>query len=448
MKKILIVFLCLFTIFSMCSCKKLNSDDGSSVLSDTFHNESIIITEPQPETTTTDINSEKTSSIENTTSVNSETSQPEENLNDVEKSDGEENSYDDIVCTNITSFRKTGFSINGSNTMVFVQMPSDWEFEKSTNGYSITKNSQTIGTVTKSVTTSSDGSVNVFNSEITTNNIKVTHSINKIAYANNTSYTRTLCYNYTDEKGNSKKVFITIPYQEIDSSAVYKMITEVDKGISSTEKNLGILQIQDNRNKILILGNSFINSSSIGSILQTMCGDEVAVEAHSRGYAHVGTYTKDTNMMQNISSGNYSAVYMCGFYDNNAVLDFKDMIDACEQSDTKLAIFPAHNENRSVIDSAIKKYPNTVLLDWKAEVDNFINTGIDVSNFCIPDAHNHSTPLAGYIGAHMIYRAVFNKIPQVTQFTEVSKSQIDLLGEYVETGTIILLDNTHTYVIE
>ena len=86
-----------------------------------------------------------------------------------------------------------------------------------------------------------------------------------------------------------------------------------------------------------------------------------------------------------------------------------------------------------------------MLLDWKAEVDNLISTGINVSNFCIPDAHNHSTPLAGYIGAHMIYRAVFGEIPQTTEFTYVTNEQINLLGEYSTTGMVVLLDKSLAY---
>ena len=205
---------------------------------------------------------------------------------------------------------------------------------------------------------------------------------------------------------------------------------------SQTEGDMGVLQIQDNRNTVLILGNSFINTSNVGDILQAMCGSDLFVEAHSRGYASVMTYAQDDYMVQNIRSGHYSVVFICGFYNYSDVLELEKIVDACKYSNTKIAIFPAHNEDISLIKDATTMYPNAVLIDWKKEISMLISKGIDYYDFCFDDQHQHSTPLAGYVGAHMIYRAVFNEIPQTTSFSQVSKQQIDLLGGYVKNGTI------------
>lgn len=205
---------------------------------------------------------------------------------------------------------------------------------------------------------------------------------------------------------------------------------------SQTEGNMGVLQIQDNRNTVLILGNSFINTSNVGDILQTMCGSDLFVEAHSRGYASVMTYAQDDHMVQNIRRGDYSVVFICGFYNYSDVLELEKIVDACEYSNTKIAIFPAHNEDSSLIADAAAMYPNAVLIDWKKEINILITKGIDYYDFCFDDQHQHSTPLAGYVGAHMIYRAIFNEIPQTTSFSQVSKQQIDLLGDYVKNGTM------------
>ena len=327
-------------------------------------------------------------------------------------------------------------------------MPKEWTLEKDKNGYNIVKKSQTIGRVTASERTgAADGSVNLFLGELTVGDMKVTHSIDRVNSDEKASYTRTLCYYYDAEFGSSKNISITVSYQEIDASAVVTMMTEAKKSISFTEKNMGVLQIQDNRNRILILGNSFVSTSDIGSTLQAMCGSNVSVEAYSRGYASVKTYTQDTHMMQNIRAGRYSTVFMCGVYTYSDVVELEDIVHACEASNTKMAIFPAHNENRSNIDKAAVMYPSVALIDWKAEIDALISTGVDDSHFCIADSHKHSTPLAGYVGAHMIYRAVFNKMPQTTSFGQVSKSQIALLGDYATSGSIVLLDGSSAYVI-
>ncbi len=392
MKKMLIICLCILTVLSMSSCGKNNTN-----------------TESQSNTSKDD-------------------------------------SYRDIVCAEILNFKQVSFSAQDSNVIIFINIPKEWKLQKSENGYSIVKDSQTIGSVTVSTEANNTNElVNVFRGEIETDGIKVTHNIDRVGSGKNKYYTRTLCYNY-DEYEKSQSIALTVHYQEADSDAIYKMMTEVKK-LAPPEKNMGVLQIKDNRNKILILGNSFVSSSNIGRILQTMCGSAISVEAESRGYATVKTYTDDDYMMQNIYAGKYSVIFMCGLYGNSDSYELKDIIDACEYSNTKLAIFPAHNENRSQIRSAVSLYPNTIIIDWKAEIDALISCGIDRSYFCVDDSHNHSTPLAGYVGAHMIYRAVFNKIPKNTYFTQVSQWQIDLLGEYATTGTINFFDNYTPYII-
>ncbi len=453
LKRLLIILLCFTILFSMSACKKINSNDDSALSSDILLNESII-TESQPNTSLSDTDSNKTSSPDNTTTNNSDISNTSDN-SDIEEvssstatSNDGEGSYTDIVCITITDFQQVAFSIKDSSTSILLTLPRDWEFEKTNGGYTILKNSKSIGHVTTSIQDSSNEKVNAFTSQLNTNNIKVTHNIDQIVSKQTPSYTRTFCYNYKDENGKNQSIVITIPYQEIDSSATYKMITEANLVKTATSTNLGVLQINDNRKRILILGNSFIHTSQIGQILDTMCGNEASVEAHSRGNSHVETYTNDAGLMQKIRSGNYSVVFICGLYNQVSFDALQQMINACKESNTKLAVFPAHNENQQNIERVMSMYPDTIFINWKAEINSLISTGIDVSNFCIPDAHNHSTPLAGYVGAHMIYRAVFNKIPQTTHFTEVSQTQIDLLGNYATTGTVVLLDNNSIYELE
>lgn len=449
MKKVLIVLLCVFIVFPMSACERSNTEPESVTSSDIVRDETSLRAELQSTTSSAIADNSNVSSTKNTTSViTTERHRTEGNSTTTKSSHGQESSYDDIVCAEILEFQQVGFSIKNSNIMIHMTMPKEWELVKNKTGYTIVKKSQTIGRVTALENTSSaNESVNVFLGEITVGDIKVTHSIDRVNSDKKPSYTRILGYHYDDKNGNQKNISITVAYQEIDSSAVVTMMTEVEKSISSTEKNMGVLQIQDNRNKILILGNSFVNTSQIGSILQTMCGSNVSVEAYSRGYASVATYTDDAYMMQNIRAGSYSAVFMCGLYSYQDVLELKKIVHACQDSDTKIAIFPAHNENRSHVNDAALMYPSAVLIDWKAEIDALIGTGVDYSYFCIADTHKHSTPLAGYVGAHMIYRAVFNKIPQTTSFSQVSKPQMDLLGDYVTSGAVAMLDESSVYVI-
>lgn len=361
----------------------------------------------------------------------------------------QDNPHKNIVCVKTLGLQQISFCDKDSNALINIKIPKEWKLEKSKNGYNVVKESQTIGSIVISKKADSKNeTVNVFKGEMTTGELKVTNSIDCTKYDKTPMYTRTLYYSYDDKHGNEKFLALTVPYEEIDPSNILTMMTEVKKSEAYIEKNLGVLQIQDNSKKILILGNSFVGTSNIGGILQEMCGPDVLVEAHSRGYGTVLTYTSDIEMMQKIREGNYSAVFMCGLYYTSDVLELANMINACENSNTKLALFPAHNEQRFLIDNATSSYPNLLLLDWKAEIDNLISRGIDVSNFCINDAHKHSTPLAGYVGAHMAYRALFSKIPKATSFSQVPQWQLGLLGRYVTSGSILLYDENSVCFIE
>ena len=360
-----------------------------------------------------------------------------------------DDAYEDIACAEIFDFQQISLTVKSSDVIIFLTIPKEWELEKSNNGYNIVKESKVIGSVAISSRSNvNNKAVNVFYGEITTDDMKISHSIDRVESGKDPSYTRTLCYNYDEERGDDGSVSLTVAYQELDSDAVYKMMTESSKLVSASKNNMGVLELQDDRNSVLILGNSFVNTSCVGDILQTMCGSKISVEAHSRGYATVQTYSDDAYMLGRIRSGNFSAVFMCGLYSATDAAVLKNIVNACEISNTKLAIFPAHNESRTQINKAAFLYPNAVLIDWKAEIDALIGTGIDRSYFCIADAHKHSTSLAGYVGAHMIYRAIFNEIPQQTSFAQVPQTRIALLGNYVRSGSVVLRNESAAYVIE
>ena len=64
-----------------------------------------------------------------------------------------------------------------------------------------------------------------------------------------------------------------------------------------------------------------------------------------------------------------------------------------------------------------------------------IALGVNPLDMYVQDANNHSTPLAGYVGAHMVYRAIFGEIPTGTLVGEVKTSYARAkLGDYVRLG--------------
>ena len=60
---------------------------------------------------------------------------------------------------------------------------------------------------------------------------------------------------------------------------------------------------------------------------------------------------------------------------------------------------------------------------------------MDRWDLCINDMHLHSTPLAGYVGAHMIYRAMYGELPEAPMQISINQSYIDsILGDYAYVG--------------
>jgi hypothetical protein len=140
--------------------------------------------------------------------------------------------------------------------------------------------------------------------------------------------------------------------------------------------------------------------------------------------------------MDDIRNGAYACVFICGFYSIDEIDNLGMLKEACDESDTELVVFPAHNEGASIAKAAAEKY-GLKLLDWQGEINMFIENGVDVWDFCIDDQHRHSTSLGGYVGAQMIYRAICGDIPELDSFYSVDVENVRrLLGDYVETGKI------------
>ena len=240
--------------------------------------------------------------------------------------------------------------------------------------------------------------------------------------------------------GKSHSMTLEIGYDELNEIGLRRARFSPSIKNISTDPGFGTINLSaSSKGKpILILGNSFIGSSRVGAILERMCKaggkTEHQILWESRGMATVSNQWSDyLNQMRN---GDFAAVFMCGFYGSGDVSAFKSFVDACEASNTTLVIFPAHNESNG--SSAASTYRSLHFLNWKGELDTLIASGVDRWDLCIDDYHRHSQPLAGYVGAHMIYRALFGEVPPIlSQYDEVSYSTItQKLGDYSQTGAI------------
>lgn len=430
MKKLISVILFCVFLFSFVGCDSKKPVSSSGVSS------SITI-------------SEKTSSlIEENSSVTSETESKKPSVSSsnsaVSTSSASKPKPTSSQLSSAASKRRTdgetktvGLNFAGGKNTVILEIFSDWVLNKQANDYKILRNNKEIGYITP-VKPAAVTDIKDEGSGIYTQNYKTYYTI----------------YN----KGSQKRLGISF---ECDSSqsilymdVIYNEISEklFDTIIYSSEyrlENVVRANIKNGSKKILILGNSFVRTSEIGSFLQEMLtygGQEFTVEAISIGNAHIVTFADDPSYMRMLESGDYAVVYQCGLYNGSYLDRVEKMKTACEKSNTDFILFPAHNEQAHLVDTCVSMNPGLQVLNWKAELDEFLDNGVDVFDLCYDDGVRHSKPIAGYVGAHMIYRSVFGEMPPEISYTYMSFAK-SLLGNYHQTGTPSKKDIGEVYML-
>lgn len=344
--------------------------------------------------------------------------------------------YQNIICREPESYYSQLFAYPGNLYAINLNLPDDWSFVKrSKTDFEITRDNSRIGKVTYGAKDESDRweilSVKSYVSGNVTMEANIEKNISGVEYRHRIVFD-------CEKDGKVETVTLTVDYAELSETALTKLRLYLRYRNIGNDPGLGSIETKNDGENVLILGNSFIGTSQVGSILQEMmdkCGRNTFVAHYTRGYAHVDTYAYDEQVMADIRSGIYSAVFICGFHNNDQAEHLAVMKAACDASKTTLVIFPAHNEQPVSIKYAKENVEGVYLLHWKDEIQSFIDMGGDKWDFCINDAHFHSTPLAGYIGAHMIYRSLYGEIPDCSLSETISQEYVDsILGEYSKTG--------------
>lgn len=347
-------------------------------------------------------------------------------------------SYWDLKGRQIKKHKDVYFSFDKSKSIA-LSLSEDWTLQKSEDGtsYGIAYEGSTIGTILKGVSQDSEWTAVSNNKRTVDTSFSVKKFIEKRDGQSGTEYRYRFEYSYN--MGESTEIIsLCIDYLALDLNAADRLYKSSKVYTASNVKD-GMLS-KGKGGEVAILGNSFISSSSIGYILEDMMAtsnESGSFNAVSRGYATVQTYASDSTVISDIKNGRYKIVFMCGFYSNAEITQLKKIYDACKVSGTELVIFPAHNESESVVNSARKSFPDVTCLNWKGELDLLIESGVDKWKLCVNDQHLHSTPLAGLVGAHMIYRAIYGEFPILDGVMNADVAEAKrLFGDYLETGVI------------
>ncbi|MHB1485267.1 MAG: hypothetical protein ACYCYI_11460 [Saccharofermentanales bacterium] len=181
--------------------------------------------------------------------------------------------------------------------------------------------------------------------------------------------------------------------------------------------------------KILVLGNSFVGSSEIQSVFSEIAAankKNLSIEAESIGYATVETFTGNNDIMDRLKNNGYDFLFLCGFYQNSETA-YETLMKE-KAAVTKIVIFPAHNESPLLPYEQFFKRPEAGIADWKGFIELLIEDGMDKSRLCINDQHLHSTNLAGYAGACLIYSYLYKSKPIAGTVEEIIAMDQQRLG--------------------
>lgn len=349
----------------------------------------------------------------------------------------------DVVFFEPSKYVKRNFAIKDERAGITLSLPYEWDM-KAVSGreYTITRDGTCVGKITTQKVDATGFEAFAYEAQ-NVSGIDVTRTLEHKDGTFRYRYTYAYTYN-----GEERLFTLTCNYDEISDFTMNKLFVP-EKDDFTTDGGFSILEPYES---VLIIGNSFVSTSEIGDMLRNMLdagNKRCAVKDISIGHALVSTYTSNTEMMKDIWYGKYDAVFMCGLYNADQVKEVETLKRYCQTSDTQLIVFPAHNEARLVIQRVMMTYDDLVLLDWKGELDALIDAGVDRWDLCFDDTYDHSKPLAGYVGAHMIYRAMYGEIPPalIGSVHGYPQGVVDaFLGEYPSTGTVRLTERSDVYI--
>ena len=291
-------------------------------------------------------------------------------------------------------------SFTGDDTVLNIAGPDGWVLRNAEDGsFHITREGRIVGNIRS---TSDKDFVNwktVASKSYEKDGVRAQRDIQRKGSGESLAFRYHFRYEFF-EGDTCRQITLTAECAEISDSVAQAMLrAELS---SAKEERWGQLFVMgEEPDRILILGNSFIGSSQIGNILRemmTLSGKNCEVVAIARGYATASQYAADTAILDEIERGVYDAVFLCGFYGSGNAQAVATINEECKKSDTDLVIFPAHNEAESVFSAAKESNPSVLLMNWKGEIDAIIAyRGLSKWDFCVDDAHDHSTPPAGYV---------------------------------------------------
>lgn len=330
------------------------------------------------------------------------------NQNGENNENGNKGAYKDIVCKSISEWKTIELVSNNNSLYFSVNVPNDWSIDS--NGI-IKVNNQQIGQLCAKLTESFTNIYEEIKSENTISGTTASSSIREYNVNKQLLYKRIIKISKLGSDGNLANIYISADYSQLDNNATSKMLNSIsDKNSYRPSPLLD----KNSTKKILFLGNNNIENSKIEDYLSSMllAGNKNIRTASKQpiGGAEVANFATNA-IINDISTGEYSIVFINGFYtEANTVEPIKAILEACKKTNTMLILLPAYDDSDNIVQTILNTYPEIFCINWKNQIKSLItsNSSVSSSDF-YSSANESSSELSGYVGAHLIYRIIFEE---------------------------------------
>jgi hypothetical protein len=276
----------------------------------------------------------------------------------------------------------------------------------------------TIKEVGKTNTSSATSTLFVSSSAVHSSNVISNHSA--LSSVISSSVLSNVSKNTKNSAVTSNKAIKTSSLATINSSSELSTIDSsseaetTESPISRIRKSETFPNYDGKETKILILGNSFVNSSTVGIMIDMLAkekGQKLEVTFVSRGMYNATLFYNDIDQFPLINSGYYDVIFMCGVYSLTDVGAINNFVDILSGTKTNIILFPADNEDSGNVMTSLLTNPKVGCANWDLTLDELKKDGFTEENLNYNDSFKHSNQLAGYVGACNIYSFLFKKIP-------------------------------------
>ena len=174
----------------------------------------------------------------------------------------EKQPYEDIKCFIPSGFKNIYVKSPNDSLSLNLSLPKEWSITKSASALQIRRDGKNIGEIVAGIPKESRTSLYEYNTSFL--GVEVIHNIYRTS---DSSFEHVFNYIYKNENSKKREFTLKTRYEEVSKNTTIRIVDYATTTPAKTEDNIGALKLTDNRKKILILGNSFINSS----ILQSLC---------------------------------------------------------------------------------------------------------------------------------------------------------------------------------